>query len=311
MLLLNKLKCRGVSPRRGPHGSAMDASTASTDSSAGHEPGKTLVVSDGVTSLPHHPGKAGSHSAQTFNGSQTMNSHGSGSAAPPGGTAVASGAGNSSCAAVSVTAAGSGPVMSKGSAAAIMPPSSNSVIQTPLMNSQSVVASAQPVSQTAGPTVALVRPPMQTAGSGATLNGNNNASPAVVASTTGQAGIGLKTPLVNNSQPSNSVSVSAGSHIIKAEPPTAVIQSAPQQPAVTPGAVSTPRIPVTVAAGPGGIRALTPQMLAPRLAQTSPGQPSVHNIQLPPGECSQNFLLSVHMHSFPLLTDSTKWFIFL
>lgn len=212
-----------------------------------------------------------------------MNSHNSGSAAPLGGTTVASGTGNSNCTAISVTAASSGPVMSKGFATAIMPPSSNSVIQTPLMNSQSVVASAQPVSQTAGPTVALVRPPMQTAGSDATLNGNNNASPAVVANTTGQTGIGLKTPLVNNSQPSNTVSVSAGSHIVKAEPPTTIIQSAPQ-PAVTPGAVSTPRIPVTVAAGPGGIRALTPQMLAPRLPQTSPGQPSVHNIQLPPGE---------------------------
>ncbi|XP_073324239.1 transcription initiation factor TFIID subunit 4 [Pagrus major] len=255
----------------------MDASTASTDSSTGHDPGKPLVVSDGVTSLPSHQGKVGSYSAQTFNGSQTMNSHNPGSAAPLGGTTVASGVGNSS-AAVSVTAVTGGPVMSKGLAAAITPPS-NSVIQAPLMNS-SVVASAQPVNQATGPAVTLIRPPMQsTAGSGATFNGNNNASPAFVASTTGQTGITGQTPLVNNSQSPNSVSVSAGSHIIKAEPPTTIIQSAPQ-PAVIP---SAPRVPVTVAAGPGGIRAATPQMLAPRLPQTSPGQPSVHNIQLPPG----------------------------
>ncbi|XP_042261522.1 transcription initiation factor TFIID subunit 4-like isoform X2 [Thunnus maccoyii] len=201
-----------------------------------------------------------------------MNSHSSGSAAAPlVGTTVTSGT------ATSVTAVSSGLVLSKGLASAIMPPSvSNSVIQTPLMSSQSVVASAATVSQAAGPTVTLVRPPMQTAGSGATLNGNNNASPAVVSSTTG---IGTQSPLVNSSQPSNSVSVSAGSHIIKAEPPTTIIQSAPQQ-AVTPGAVSAPRTP---AAGPGGIRPPMPQMLAPRLPQTSPGQPSVHNIQLPPG----------------------------
>ncbi|XP_038551445.1 transcription initiation factor TFIID subunit 4 [Micropterus salmoides] len=253
----------------------MDVSTASTDST-GQDPGKPLAVSSGVTSLPIQQGKLGSHSVQTFNGSQTMNFHNSGSAAALGGTTVTSGTGDSSSTAVSVTAANSGTVMSKGLASAIMPPSSNSVIQTPLMISQSVVASAQPVSQTAGPTVTLVRPPMQTAGSGATLNGNNNASPAVAANT-GQTSIVVQPTHVNNSQPS-----SAGSHIIKAEPPTTIIQTAPQS-AVTPGAVSAPRITATGAAGPAGIRALTPQMLAPRLSQTSPGQPSIHNIQLPPG----------------------------
>ncbi|XP_041812548.1 transcription initiation factor TFIID subunit 4 isoform X2 [Chelmon rostratus] len=256
----------------------MDTSTASTDSTTGHDPGKTLV-SGAVTSLPNHQAKVGSYSVQTFNGSQTMNSHNSGSA-----TTVSSGIGSSSSSSsvISVTADSSGgPVMSKGLPSAAMPPSSSSVIQTPPVNSQSVVASAQPVSQATGPTVTLVRPPMQTAGSGATLNGNNNAGPAVAACTTGQTGITIQAPLVNNSQPPNSVSVSAGSHIIKAEPPATIIQSAPQ-PAAIP---SAPRIPVTVAAGPGGIRALTPQMLAPRLPQTSPGQPSIglHNIQLPPG----------------------------
>ncbi|CAK6958403.1 transcription initiation factor TFIID subunit 4-like [Scomber scombrus] len=216
--------------------------------------------------------KVGSFSAQSFNGSQTMNSHSSGSAAAPlVGTTVTSGT------AASVTAVSGGPALSKGLTTAIMPPSvSNSVIQTPLMSSQSVVASVPTVSQAPGPTVALVRPPMQTAGSGATLNGNNNASPVVVRNTTG---IGTQSPLVNSSQPSNSVTVSAGSHIIKAEPPTTIIQSAPQQ-VVTPGAVNAPRTP---AAGPGGIRPMVPQMLAPRLSQTSPGQHSVHNIQLPPG----------------------------
>ncbi|XP_030585282.1 transcription initiation factor TFIID subunit 4 [Archocentrus centrarchus] len=260
----------------------MDASTASTDSNTGHDPGKTLVVSSGATFLPNHQGKIGSYSAQTFNGSQTMNSHNSGSAATLGGTIVTSGTGNSSSAAISVTAVNSGPVLSKGLAGVTMPPSSNSVIQTPLMNSQSVVASAQPVSQATGPTVTLVRAPMQTAGSGAILNGNNSAISAVAASTSSQTGIGIQTPLVNNGQPSNSLSMSAGTHIIKAEPPTTITDSAPQ-PTVTPGAVSVPRTSATVAASAGGIRALTPQMLAPRLPQAASGQPSIHNIQLPPG----------------------------
>lgn len=256
----------------------MDASTTNTDSSAGHEPGKPLVVSGGVTSVPNHQGKVGSFSVQTLNGSQTMNSHNSGSAAPLVGTTAAGGSGTSSGTSggtsvspgLSVPAVPGGPVLSKGLTAARMPPSSNSVIQTSVMNSQS---------QPAGPTVTLVRPPVHPAGSGTTLNGNNNPSPAAAASTTGQTCVGIQTPLVNNSPP---VSVSAGSHIIKQEPPTTIIQSAPQQP-TAPGTVSAPRTPATVAAGPGGIRALTPQMLAPRLPQTPPGQPSVHNIQLPPG----------------------------
>ncbi|XP_074535311.1 transcription initiation factor TFIID subunit 4-like isoform X2 [Halichoeres trimaculatus] len=265
----------------------MDASTTSTEHTTGHNTGKTLVVSGGVTSLPNALGKVGSYSAQTFNGSQTMNSHNSGSATPLRGSTVTSGTGSSSAnvTAMSVTAVNSGPMMSKGLSGALMPLSSHSVIQTSPVNSQSVVASPQSVNQATGATVALVRPPMpmQTAGSGA-MNGNNNASPAAVSNATGQIGINIQTPLVNNSQSLNSVSVSAGSHIIKAEPPTTIMQSAPQ-PAVTPGTLSAPRAPVTVASAPGGIRALPPQMLAPRLPQAPTGQPSIglHNIQLPPG----------------------------
>lgn len=254
----------------------MNGSAASTDSATG----ETLVASGDVTSIPNHREKVGSYSMQTFNGSQAMNCHNSGSAAPLG-TTVTSGAGDSVAPAESVAAVNSGPVLN-GLATAIMPPSSNGVIQTPLVNSQTVVAAAAPGSQATGPTVTLVRPPMQTPGSGVTSNGNNSASPVVVASKPGQPVVGIQTPLVNNGPPSSSASACAGSHVIKAELPTTIIQS-PTQPAVA------PRTPVTVAAGPGGIRALAPQMLAPRLPQPSPGQPSVHNIQLPPGESNQTF----------------------
>ncbi|KAM6947643.1 transcription initiation factor TFIID subunit 4 [Lycodopsis pacificus] len=235
---------------------------ASTDSTTGHDPDKTLVVSGAVTSLTTHQGIVDSHSAQTFNGSRVMNSHNSGSADSLAGATVTSG--------TVISVNNSGPVVSKGLASAAMHPSSNSVIQTHLVNSPSFVSAA------AGPTVTLFRPPVHTAGSGATLNGNNtNAS----LNTAAHTGLGIPTP------PSNSLSVSAGSNIIKAEPPTTIIQSAPLQAAVSPGAVGAARIPPMVASGPGGIRALTPQMLAPRLPQTSPGQPSIglHNIQLPPG----------------------------
>ncbi|CAG5983876.1 unnamed protein product [Menidia menidia] len=251
----------------------MDASTSSIDSTTEHESGKTLVVSDGVTFLPNHPGKVGSYSVPTFNGSQTMNSHNSGSASPLEGTTATSGTGTGNA------AVNSGPVLSKGLVSVTMPPSSNSVIQTPLVNPGSAVAAGAPsVSPAAGATVTLIR---QTAGSGATLNGNNTVSPSLAANTTTDpTGVGLQSPMVNNGQPGSSVAVSAAvSHVIKAEPPTTIIHSAPQS-AGAPGVDTSPRPPVMAA---GGIRALTPHMLAPRLPQASPGQPSVHNIQLPPG----------------------------
>ncbi|XP_014851658.1 PREDICTED: transcription initiation factor TFIID subunit 4-like isoform X1 [Poecilia mexicana] len=257
----------------------MDASTGSTDTKRGHEPGKPLVVGDGISFPPNQPGKVASYSVQTFNGSQTMNSHNSGSVTPLEGAKATSGTGNnnnsssSSSTVISAAAGSTGAVLSKGLTGVSLPPSSNSVIQTPLMNSDGVSAA----SQAAGPTVTLVRPPMQTAGSGTTLNGSSTASPAVAANASNQTGIGTQNPPINNGQP-----VSAGSHIIKAEPPTTIIQSAPQPAAAAaaPSSISAPRPLGMAAAGAPGI---TTQMLAPRLPQTSPGQPSVHNIQIPPG----------------------------
>lgn len=184
-----------------------------------------------------------------------MNSHNSGSTAPTEG---------------STSESGQKP-MSKGLVSVVTPPTSNSVIQTPVMTSQNVV---QPLSQAAGPTVTLARPPMQSGRSGMNLNGDNNVTP----STSCQAGTAVQTSVLNNNQPTNSVTVSTGLHVIKAEPPQAIQTSS--QLAVIPG---TPRNLGTVAASQGGVRALTPQALAPRLPQTSPGQPSVHNIQIPPG----------------------------
>lgn len=203
-----------------------------------------------------------------------MNSHSSGSAAPVEGTTVV--VGNSGSTVISSPAVSGGTVLSKA-----LPPSSNSVIQTPLTNTESAAA-AQPASRPSpGPTVTLARPPVQAAGSGATLNGNNAASPAV-----GAPGTGAASQLVNNGQPVSSASVSAGPHTIKAEPPTTIIQSAPQPT----GTVSAPRPPVMASANAGGAMPSVMPMLTPRLSQPSPGQPSVHNIQIPPGKCAQEGL---------------------
>nr|XP_061814368.1 transcription initiation factor TFIID subunit 4-like [Nerophis lumbriciformis] len=169
-----------------------------------------------------------------------MNCHSSGSAVPPVGTTVAGC--NNSCPVTSISSS----VLSKGSSTAIVPPSSNSVIQTPLPNSLGVITSGPTVTPTSGATVTLVRPPMQTVQLGPTLNGNND-------------GIRTVAPTV------------------KVEPTATNLQVPAQQP-VTSDAASAPR-----AAGPGGVQTLTQQMLSPRLPLTSTGQPSLHNIQLPPG----------------------------
>lgn len=231
----------------------MDSPTISTDSKTGDDHGKTLV-SSGLTALTGHSGKISSYPVRTFSESQTMNSHNSGSTAPTEGSTETSETGQK--------------LMSKGLNSVVTQPAANSVIQTP------VVDVVQPTSHAAGPTVTLARPPMQLERSGTKLNGDNNVSP----STSSQAGSAMQTSAVNNNLPSNAVSVSTGLHVIKAEPPQAIQTSS--QLAVIPGA---PRNLGTVAAVQGGVRALTPQVLAPRLPLTSPGQPSVHNIQIPPG----------------------------
>ncbi|XP_051932417.1 transcription initiation factor TFIID subunit 4 isoform X2 [Hippocampus zosterae] len=103
---------------------------------------------------------------------------------------------------------------------------------------QTVIASA--------PTVTLVRPPMQTAQSGPTLNGNGDGMRALTAP-------------------------------IKPQTPAANMPAASQQ-SGTSDAAGAPS-----AAGPGGMQTVTQQILSPRLPLTSTGQPSIHNIQLPPG----------------------------
>lgn len=204
-----------------------------------------------------------------------MKSHNSGGAVP------VEGSGGGSDTAPPVTAVSIGAAMSKGLASAIKPLSPNSVIQTPSVNSPSVV------NQATGATVTLARSPVRTAGSSAALNGSDGVSPAAVvaSSATSQAGVAVQAPHVNHSQPANTVSISAAPRIIKAEPPTPIVL-----PAGTPSHPSVPQPPVTVAAGAGVVRPPIPEMLVPSTPQATPGQPSLHNIQLPPGECSHNFL---------------------
>ncbi|XP_041743641.1 transcription initiation factor TFIID subunit 4 isoform X2 [Coregonus clupeaformis] len=299
-------------------GSAMDASLAESDSSVGHSQGKTVAVSDSIiTPLPNHGGKVASSAAQTLNGGSIMNCYNSGSAVSLTGTPLSRSCTSSSNASVAVTVVNNGPGLSKGHASAVMPPSLNStIIQTSFVNSQNVVTSSHTASLGTEPAIShIVRPSMQTEGSGTALNGPNAGLPFNVnvagQPTTTAPGMAIQTPPLNNGQSPTSVAVSAWSHIIKAETPKSIIQTAPG--AVTnPSFQSAPRTstPVTVAASPGGIRAIAQQVLAPRHPQTSPNQPNVQNIQLPPGmvlvRSESGQLLMIHQQTLAQMQSQSQ-----
>lgn len=206
------------------------------------------------------------------------------------GTSVSSGPSSSSPdeASTSVPVVNNGPGVAKGHGNVTVAPSPNTVIQSSYGNPPASAASS------AGPSVTVVRPSMQTAGTGLTINGSNNnttvsatvanvATPGITTSTTTTSTTTM-TPLLMNQTPA---SVSAS----KTESPKTIIQSAGGMtlgPGVAKGAVlqgvARTAAPVTVAAAASSpaIRAIAPQVLAPRLPQSNPGQ-NIQNIQLPPG----------------------------
>ncbi|KAI5093627.1 transcription initiation factor TFIID subunit 4 isoform X2, partial [Silurus meridionalis] len=235
-----------------------------------------------VTTLPGHEVKLGTSTVQTLDGGDAMDPRSestpasSGSASEPAASAP-----------VNVTApvVNNGPGVVKGLASA--PSTSGTVIQTSFVSAPGGTA-----------TTAIIRPPMQPAT--LTINGSNSGAGCVLTAATGVATT-ANAPLPNAQPP---VSVSANPAVsIKAESPQTVIQSAAHtgSPQVSPGAAKGAGLmhattavrggaPVTGGGAPvasaaaGCVRTIVPQqVLAPRLPQSTPGQPSIHNIQLPPG----------------------------
>ncbi|XP_067244343.1 transcription initiation factor TFIID subunit 4 isoform X1 [Chanodichthys erythropterus] len=226
----------------------------------------------------------GTSTVQTLNGGNAMDSH------TESGTSVSSGPSSSSDeASTSVPVVNNGPGVAKGHGNVTVTPNPNTVIQSSYGNPPASAASS------AGPSVTVVRPSMQTAGTGLTINGSNNnttvsatvanvATPGITTtSTTTTTCTTTTTPLLMNQTPA---SVSAS----KSESPKTIIQSAGGMtlgPGVAKGAVlqgvARTAAPATVAAASSpAIRAIAPQVLAPRLPQSNPGQ-NIQNIQLPPG----------------------------
>ncbi|XP_017306324.1 transcription initiation factor TFIID subunit 4 isoform X2 [Ictalurus punctatus] len=228
-----------------------------------------------VTTLPGHEVKLGTSTVQTLDGGDAMDPR---SESTPASSGSSSDTTASAPVNVTVPVVNNGPGIAKGLVTASS--TSNTVIQASFVNAPSAPG---------GTATATIRSSMQPAT--LTINGNNSNASCV-----------LTAAPLTHAQPPVNVSVSPAVPI-KAESPQTVIQSAAHtgSPQVSPGAakgaglmhattavrggapVTGGGAPVTAAAA-GGVRTIAPQqVLAPRLPQSTPGHPSIHNIQLPPG----------------------------
>ncbi|XP_032376218.1 transcription initiation factor TFIID subunit 4 isoform X1 [Etheostoma spectabile] len=253
----------GVINSTGSHGSSMDGAAGTTSSTTaaqsqskpGTASGVVTVVSDAASSI----GKPGTTGVQTLNGSSVvMNCHitggTSGANSQPAGTLV-----------------NNGPVsVSKGSATVLS--ATPSTIRNSSTSAQNAVISSQS-SVKSLPTVTLVRPPMQT---NTSQSGGNQTtvltSPAVTVTSTAGS-------LVNKFDSTKAV-MQTGAYVVASGVATGTIATM-RSPTVLQNVRTS--VPSTIAATPGGIRAIAPQVLAPRLTQPQQNAPNIQNIQLPPG----------------------------
>ncbi|KAI4873639.1 hypothetical protein NFI96_031475, partial [Prochilodus magdalenae] len=231
-----------------------------------------------ATSTANHmlgSGQRGTSTVTTLNGSNVVvvNSHGSASAGPFSNAAPAPPSISSTASAGTAVSNGPGCVL-KGQSAP-----SGTVIQTSL--NTSTVISAQTSCLSTAPTVALVRPPMQTQVTVTAPNGTGS-----LALSAGVNAVHLAT-----SNTPGTLSLSSAGQANKVDPAKTLIQTVAQAPVSAAQPIRGPIMqsgsrtpaPSAIGANPGGIRAIAPQVLAPRVQQPQQSQPSVHNIQLPPG----------------------------
>ncbi|XP_042347604.1 transcription initiation factor TFIID subunit 4-like isoform X2 [Plectropomus leopardus] len=258
---LAKAGTGGVINSTGSHGSGMDGAAGTTSSmtaaqsqpKSGTASGVVTVVSDAASGVK----KPGTTVVQTLNGSTVvMNCH------------ITGGGSNSQPA---VTLVNNGPVsVSKGSAT-VLSAAPSTIIRTSSTTASAVISSQPSVKSV--PTVTLVRPPMQTP------TNTSQSNPTTV----------LTSPAV-------SVTSTAGSLVNKLDSTKTVLQTGVVASTVVTGTTTATirsptvlqnlrtSVPSTIAATPpAGIRAIAPQVLAPRLTQPQPNAPNIQNIQLPPG----------------------------
>uniref|UniRef100_A0AAQ6IRD6 TAFH domain-containing protein n=1 Tax=Anabas testudineus TaxID=64144 RepID=A0AAQ6IRD6_ANATE len=265
----------GVINSLGSHALSMDGESGST-SAAGPsmtaaqsepKPGTAAGVVPAVSEATSGAGRPGTTSVQTLNGSTVVvNCH-----IPGGASAVSSSSSSSSQSAV--TLVNNGPVPATEGGSAVLPPTSGTAVRTPLTSAQhtvtSPVISCQP-SVKSVPTVTLARPPMQTP----TITSQSGGSPATAATPPAATVDG-------KSDSAKPVMQTGNAHVVAsvlATGTTAIVRS----PTVMQNVRTS--VPSTLAATPsGGIRAIAPQVLAPRVTQPQQSAPNIQNIQLPPG----------------------------
>ncbi|KAM7405015.1 hypothetical protein PAMP_012306 [Pampus punctatissimus] len=260
----------GVINSAGSHGSSMDGAAGTTSAAgpsvtAAQSQSKTGTVSGGVTVLSDAAsgfGKPGTTGVQTLNGSAAvMNCH------TPGGASLDS---NSQ---PTVTVVNNGPVSVNKGNAAVLSAAPSTIIRTSSTSAQNAVTSLVISSQStvkSVPTVTLVRPPMQTPTNNSQSGGTVLTSPAVsVTSTTGS--------LVNKFDSTKTI-MQTGAHVVASSAATGTTRN----PTVLQNLRTSVPSPIAATAS-GGIRAIAPQVLAPRLTQPQQNAPNIQNIQLPPG----------------------------
>ncbi|XP_019126923.1 transcription initiation factor TFIID subunit 4 [Larimichthys crocea] len=258
----------GVINSAGSHGSSMDGAAGTTPvvaAAAAAAAGQSMtaaqsqpkpVVASGVVTVMSDAtagvGKAVTSGVQTLNGSTVvMNCH------ITAGASADSGGNNSQPA---VTLVNNGPVsVSKGSAA-VLSATPSTIIRTCSTSSahNAVISSVKSV-----PTVTLVRPPMQTP---TIITSQSGGNPTTVLTSAAVSVGSTAASLVNKT----------GGHVVAS---TVATTATVRSPTVLQNLRTS--VPSTIATTPpAGIRAIAPQVLAPRLTQP---QQNIQNIQLPPG----------------------------
>uniref|UniRef100_A0A3Q1AZV2 TAFH domain-containing protein n=1 Tax=Amphiprion ocellaris TaxID=80972 RepID=A0A3Q1AZV2_AMPOC len=249
-----------VGNSEGSHGSSMDGAAGITSAAApsvtaaqspskpGAAGGVVMVVPDATSAV----GKPGVTGVQTLNGSAVvMSCH-----IPRIGPA------DSNSSQPAVTLVSNGPVSVSKGGATVLSATPSTIIRTTLSAQNAVtssVISSQPSAKTV-PTVTLVRPPMQ--------------SPTNTSHSAGNPSTVLTTPAV-------SVTSTAGAHVVVSAVATGTTATM-RSPTVLQNLRTS--VPSTIAASPpGGIRAIAPQVLAPRLTQPQQNATNIQNIQLPAG----------------------------
>lgn len=242
----------------GPTGTASAAgpsmTAAQTQSKTGIASGVVSTVSDAPPGLD----KSGTAGVQTLNGSTVLvNCHVSGS------SSVDTGGGGEPQPAVSTV--NNGPVTASNDSSAVLSTAPSAITRTSPASAENTVISSHQAAQSV-PTVTLARPPMQTPSSASQSLTTSTA--VCVSSPTGSAASKVD---------SAKTIIQSGGHV--ATSPAATVRS--------PTVLQTLRTstPSTMTSTPAGaIRAVTQQVLAPRVTQPQTNSTNIQNIQLPPGK---------------------------